>query len=335
MRVYLLSLGLVCSRHFYSMKLLWEEIFILSIQNSFSYFSILRLSAFTLVAVYAIAIEAEAISNERKHNCMIKHLKTLHMLESDFPIFPGGVPDNCEEIIKDFSEKSYQDVIKAKKAESMKKCVDSYLRRHKYPENLMKDSVIVASLSISPKLKPFISRKLQGEDHDLVIRAIGLCQVHKKFAETFDNVMDAPRDSTAEDENPVPFYCARKHVVDNNEIDNKVYHIEMNPKNIDTKTAHCTEFYESYKILVKATIEEVIERHIKNSEYLRDCIRNKMFETQFIDEVLILEVLSEIKLTAAQRETEKQKFLVENDKVMESVLECVWSDTLKPKGLHT
>lgn len=245
------------------------------------------------------------------------------MLESDFPIFPGGVPDNCEEIIKDFSEKSYQDVIKAKKAESMKKCVDSYLRRHKYPENLMKDSVIVASLSISPKLKPFISRKLQGEDHDLVIRAIGLCQVHKKFAETFDNVMDAPRDSTAEDENPVPFYCARKHVVDNNEIDNKVYHIEMNPKNIDTKTAHCTEFYESYKILVKATIEEVIERHIKNSEYLRDCIRNKMFETQFIDEVLILEVLSEIKLTSAQRETEKQKFLVENDKVMESVLECV------------
>lgn len=296
----------------------------ISLKSSFTICFFLRLSTFiTLVAACFIATDAAAIIDDRKHNCMIKHLKTLHMLESDFPNFTGGLPDNCNQIVEEFTEKSCQDVIKTKRVESMKTCVVSYLKRHKYPENVMKNSIIVSSLSISPKLKPFMSRKIQGEEHELVVKAVALCQIHKNFGDTFDNIMNTPHNSSAEDENPVPFYCARKHVIDNNEIDNKVYRINVNPKNLDTSTTHCTEFYELFTIVVKTSIEESIDKQIPKSEYLRACIRNKLFESRFIDELLVLEVLNEIKLTEAQKAAEKAKFLAAIDRVFESVLECV------------
>lgn len=254
---------------------------------------------------------------------MIEHLKNLHILENDYSLFQGGTAEDCDKVIQEFSDQSINEAIKKNRARNMKKCFFSYLKRHKYAEDSMERVVVEADVTMSPKFKTLIISTIDARDQILVIKATGVCKLHKEFGEIFDEIMNAPHNSTAEDENPTPFYCARQHVLANKEIGPN-YKIKMNPKHVNMSAAHCTEFYAAYVAEIKLTINETIDRLIPDIKSLRHCIRNKMYNNkQFIDGVLILEVLCEIQLTEAQKETEKNRFVATHDKVFEQVLECV------------
>lgn len=244
------------------------------------------------------------------------------MLEEDFPTFPGDRTEDCRLIIEEVSDQSCDEVVKSKKLWKMKKCVVAYLKKHKYPEYVMKNAVIMASPSSSYEEKAEKSKEIKRENNRNVEKSVEFCAMHNSFSDIFDHSMNSPQDTS--DGDPVQKYCMRKHVVDSHEIDTSVYPVNVNPENIDTEKAKdfCVGFYSLYKYLVKMAIESVIDKYV-HSETARKCVRGKVFQTQFIDEILMLEVLSELKLTDAQKAAEKKKFMDSNDRIMESVLDCV------------
>lgn len=179
----------------------------------------------------------------------------------------------------------------------------------------------MSTQSMSQDAKAIKSNEIKAESDKSIEKTLEFCMTHKFFSDMFDRTMNQPHDA---EEDPVTQYCIRKHVVDNNEIDTKVYHVNVNPNNIDTKEAAetCRDFYKLYKMFTKLAFEAVIEKNIR-SEATRECVRGVLFKTRVIDLALALEVLSELKLTDAQKAAEKKKFMSFVDEFTESMLKCV------------
>lgn len=274
-----------------------------------------------LVAFCCFEIGAVEVKDNRKLNCMVKWLKEENMLQSDFPNFPNGVPENCDGILATFSEASYREVIERKGLDELETCVTTYLSRHKYAEIEMKHAVISASSSRTPKIHIAMDR--QENEHMVITKAVGVCHLRKSLGMTFDNIMNAPHDKTIEDENPIPFICARKHVSESGEVDLKVYHVKINPKNIDLSKVNCTEVYQIYVATVKMQIDIALKGRLSHFAHLRTCFEEKLFKMRYIDSVLILEVLSELNLTEDQKAKEKKKFLDHLDNIFESIFDCM------------
>ena len=258
-------------------------------------------------------------------NCFITNLKILKKLESTYPKHVSldtneanqGEVD-CEQAIANFFDVLEKKVRKIERLENYTDCVIYELKEHNWFEEIMMQMVYTPS-RLSDKLQ-----KIQEAD----IRALQImekankwCIYKKEFVELFNLIEGRPRNSSEKD---VENYCARKYVVEKGLIDAKEYKVVINPKNINVEDVECENVI---KVILKELQELVEKSFLDDGDFsvLDDeieCIMKKYRENKFFEYILSIDVLSNLNLTALQKDSERIKFAENVVKFLMSSIDC-------------
>jgi hypothetical protein len=260
--------------------------------------------------------ESKAIINYAQVNCYIKRLKIVEKLEADYPEF--NVEDqieSCANYTKILEEEVYKKLALSVRHKTdfgkYTKCIMNDLRSRNWVDDIMKQAVYLASDTLTDAEKTMMVDEIEDNVEKSAVEAFNYCIFDKEFGEVFDEFFKTDDSSSEEDEDPVTDYCARKYVIDKSLIDTALYNVILNPKNLDISAVNCEE---NLKNTFKQ-IQDVILKTIKEEEDFRfdanqmECAMEKYRQGSFIDNFIVIAVLSELKLTDEQKRTERKRFI--------------------------
>lgn len=254
---------------------------------------------FTILAACVISSDARPTNSKDKFklNCAIRHLKSLSMLEIDFPEQDAGDEQgDCVKLIKEASDAVFINPgskFPQNEYQKYKSCMTANLKARRWPELNMKLAVFVTASYLSQNETQQRVSEIKKQRKKLVQNAVKLCV----FSEIFEELFTKP--SREDESSKASSYCVRKHVVENNYIDEKVYKVDLNPENLNVSTIDCVEHL------------EVQTRKIRNEldGKISDCAKEKILKEEYIVKMMAFEVLSDLNITEVQKEAERRNFI--------------------------
>jgi hypothetical protein len=130
-------------------------------------------------------------------------------------------------------------------------------------------------------------------------------------AKQFDSYLkvfsEGSRDSLKE-------FCVRKHVLDNKLMDASVYNLALTP-NLNATESSCAKILESFtERFTKELIGVLSDNGRGFTEEEIDCFLGKLQRAKFMDQMLVIGVLSEVNITEVQKDEERRKYVEFMDK---------------------
>lgn len=257
---------------------------------------------------------------------MVKHLKGLKILKEDFPEHNvGNHVANCTEVIRDTQEAAYDSVvfrIKLANFDKYKQCIVSDLKSHNWAEQGMEQAVILMSESISEQENNLI--RIQRTNNMIIQGALELCVNMDLFGSLFDKMFSESSSSEEEDddgEDPMSDYCTRKYVVEHNLVDKKVYKVIVNPTNLNVRGVNCETILEASIAELRDAVTAMLTSTSNNAETLK-CREHTFVQSNFIDKMMALDVLSELNLTSEQKSSERTRFIEFISNHLKVLIEC-------------
>lgn len=259
---------------------------------------------------------------------MVKHLKGLKILEENFAEHNvGSHVANCTEVIRETQEAVYDSVffrIKLANFDKYKQCIVSDLRSHNWAEQGMEQAAILVSESISEQEKSSKTQAITIRNNRILQGALELCVNTDLFGSLFDKMFSKSSSSEEEDEDdedPMSDYCTRRYVVEHNLIDKKVYNVIVNPTNLNVRGVNCETILETTIAELRVAVTSMLTSRSNNAETLK-CREHKFVQSNFIDKMMALDVLSELNLTSEQKSTERTRFIAFISNHLKNLIEC-------------
>lgn len=141
------------------------------------------------------------------------------------------------------------------------------------------------------------------------------------FGGLFDVMLSRPYDREKDIEGD---FCARKYVVDLNLLDPKTYDIEMNPRNFDPTKVDCKKIVAQQTEKIKDEMKNRFGSHMTCNQV--HCAVEKFEDENYINKIVLTVVLSQVKLTDEQKQTERKKFIKMMNKVTHAMAKCYYSN---------
>lgn len=267
---------------------------------------------FTLLAACAIGSDARPTNAKEKFklNCAIRHLKSLSMLELDFPEQDAGDEQgDCVKLIKEATDAVFVNPgtkFPHKEFQKYKTCMTSNLKARRWPEYNMKLAIFVTASYLSQNETQLRINEIKKQRKKLVQNAVKLCV----FSEIFDELFT--RSSREDEESKASSYCVRKHVVENNFVDTKTYKIDLNPDNLDLSLIECAEHLRRQTQKIESELDGKIS----------DCAKEKILKGEYVTRMMAFEVLSSLNITDDQKEAERRNFIDLMLQLMKAAGDC-------------
>lgn len=251
----------------------------------------------TLLATVNCVSRTTNAKDKFKLNCAIRHLKFLNMLELDFPEQDAGSEQgDCVKLIKEASDAVFVNPgtkLPQKEFQKYKQCMTTNLKARRWPEFNMKLAIFVTSSYLSQNETQQRVNEIKKQSKKLVQNAVKLCVFSEIFEELF---MDS---SSEDDDSKATKYCVRKHVVENNYIDQKIYVVDLNPTNFNVSMIDCGEHLERQTSKIRNELDGKIS----------DCAKEKILKEEYVNKIMAFEVLSDLNITEVQKEAERRNFI--------------------------
>ena len=141
---------------------------------------------------------------------------------------------------------------------------------------------------------------LKDQVREIQDRAIIKCKSSEEFGRIFDEFFEHndQKESNFDGETE---YCIRDYLVGKNLVSNESFGFVLNPRNVRTEIINCNE-----------KVNEVLDIAYKNKTLVpskNDCQMKVYRGMNFIDYILKGNLLSQLRLTNPDKQTEKQNFI--------------------------
>lgn len=140
------------------------------------------------------------------------------------------------------------------------------------------------------------------------------------FGKTFDLALSAGKIPNR-NIGTVSNYCIRKLVTAKKWLD-PAYNLVLNPTNIDITHVDCDQILDS--IITngqKKMVEKFVSKGYKDKENIK-CFEDKLEKNEYLGRTMVLPVLTEVKLTDAQKATEREHYIDLMVEAIDNVTEC-------------
>lgn len=142
--------------------------------------------------------------------------------------------------------------------------------------------------------------ELNEEVKKIQDRSIIRCKSSEDFGRIFDEFFDKNDQKTSKFDGDLE-YCVRDYLVSRNLVSNSSFEFVLNPRNVRTELINCNE-----------KVNELLDYSYKNKTIVlskNDCEMKAYREMNFMDYMLKGNLLSQLKLTNSDKNTEKQNFI--------------------------
>lgn len=251
--------------------------------------------------------------------CIVAHLKAHdineYVLESVDSTFPGTEAE-CESFIRikldEFNEKILENMQEDENARQHVDCFRAASESEEYEITALR-YLAVGMIDVGWKFwrssaKEERYEQLKQEIDKLGTQILEKCAAAEFFGRHFDTAMEK-RPSLEKGENE---YCIRRYLIDQYLIDAFAYNLIINPKNITMENYNCEE-------IMRSILEPAYE-NLKKDE--TECSLKILKENNYYDQLLKLELLSKLTMTAHERRTERQKFVDAMFEITQKARDC-------------
>lgn len=265
----------------------------------------------TVVIVLSISfVHCRSVDDSPQINCYIRHLKNAKKLESHFLERPEAYQvSNCSELIDSYNKKLYQQLASTVLSSIFHDAVDciiSEMKNSNASDDYMK-RLVYSKSKLNSVEKQKIDLELKQNIKTTLKNATKSCKafdgVHRKqFDQYFKLFLDAVKD-------PLKEYCVRKYVIENKLINTALYNVSLNPTANSTEET-CARFLEKFVESFTRDLIEVLKddgRGFNDGEL--ECFLKKLQKSKFIDKMLVIGVLSEIKISEVQKNAERKSYV--------------------------
>ncbi|CAO1317639.1 unnamed protein product [Diamesa tonsa] len=180
---------------------------------------------------------------------------------------------------RDFEGKTYENLVL--KADAMDKVQSGWKFWNYYQKGSKKDA-------------------LNEEVKKIQDRSIIRCKSSEDFGRIFDEFFDKNDQKTSKFDGDLE-YCVRDYLVSRKLVSNSSFEFVLNPRNVRTELINCNE-----------KVNELLDYSYKNKTMVpskNDCEMKAYREMNFMDYMLKGNLLSQLKLTNSDKNTEKQNFI--------------------------
>lgn len=281
------------------------------------------LGFFVVMTICASIRSAEVESIENSFNCYADYLKRHGMLEESFQSEPfNGESILCEAVLSKTVEGVYAGLLEEfKKNDELKvaaECVVENLKEAKWSDLDIKEQLLVFTSSLSENEKDKQMFELEAQQSKISNAAVVSCMAEKEFGEMFDEIFNKEDDQV----DHASDYCARTYIIDNNLIDNSVYHVDPNPKHIDVKNIPCEDIVKKNFEVAEEELKQHLLKDLGENDHKVDCLIKKYHDNHYFNKTLIVALLGELKISDDQKNVEKEKFIESMIKITMSLEEC-------------
>ena len=255
-----------------------------------------------LLAVVLVSSASSSSVNLAQENkeCVVDFLKRNNVMTIENDPHPYiGTPEACNEVVEKIINEFYAEG--TKETHEHTQCMLELMRENKASYVFLKALAYhISDTTPQPIIDGFNHYQVQ-----LSPPAYIYCNNAEFFGHQFDQRVHHAHNYTAEES-----YCLKHHLIhDENKCHANTHNVKANPDNIDVSALDCTE------IIKKNTNLELDYNFFDlpvNSKRVKDCVHSKVADTCYMDKLLSLKFVAELKLTEEQIQTEKIEFVKEN-----------------------
>lgn len=259
-----------------------------------------------VVLVSSATSSSVELAQENKE-CIVDFLKrhSVMTIEND-PHPYTGTAEDCDAVVEKIINEFYAEG--TKETHEHTKCMLDLMRDSKASYVFLKALAHhISDTTPQPIIDGFTHYQVQ-----LSAPAYLFCNYDEFLGHQFEKRVHHAHTFTAEES-----YCLKHHLIDDeNKCHANTHNIAANPDSIDVSALDCTE------IIKKNTHLELDYSFFDlpvNSKRVKDCVHSKVADTCYMDKMLSLKFLAELKLTEEQLLTDKTEFVKENADLFKSV----------------
>lgn len=249
-------------------------------------------------------------SKDEAINCIADYLKSINELESSFQTNPyEGSAATCDYVIKSTNASFYEmwteELEKIPQFKTDLECIMGNLKKTQMSLFLLKELVYEASTSLSDEEKSLkINEAKKAQEKNSLIVSLH-CIATRRYGDLFDRMMTY---TSSEEDNydPKEEYCIRRHVNDNNILNNEIYKYTLNPGNVNVDQIDCDPIMEMFSKVADNKMTNIFEEEIA-SLLEKECYNTKFDVNQSTNRMLAIMVLRKLKLSEVS--DERQKFI--------------------------
>ena len=309
---------------------------------------------FVFIAFVLIATDAAKIDNRRQKvkieknifTCAFNYLKENEMLDSlKFMNFEPNVDEgiDCDELLEEIRDMLYNSTKefyeKDKEFTTHSECITEKLRKFN-----LGDAYLVSYLYTKDKTMSQLRRE------KAIIDATASTNLKKELAEDFcapvinfglyfddlygedpvaanvtesDGEQEEEKGEEEDIEQIKEDYCHKKHIVDSKFIDNSIYNIEVNPKNISFVGLDCNKIWQETTNEYQYALKEVFNGGL-NSPTPKEvrCILNTIKASKYSELLIRTWVFGELRITEQRKIVEKSAFITFMTNLYTEIIKC-------------
>lgn len=272
----------------------------------------LHCSLLLIITSYCFCVTADDDNEVEYENCIIRYLKSINKLSSDFHEHKIAKKVKCGNYVKDFQEEIYSLAVTALNGSAhyeYRDCIIIVLKSLGFADLAMQEMMHGKSRKVSN----FKKEQIYAPPNEITEITVRSCIQSHIFAKLFNEIFNASKRN-----HPVTKNCVWKWMIDNNLIYSKLYNVTTSPHKVEVKWQNCRE-------ILKKTIEhlkKVVIRKLRRDVWLEDK-QIKCAITQYSNHYarfLKITILSELNITEKQKEAEREDFV----KFMNSFTDICW-----------
>lgn len=262
-----------------------------------------------LLAVVLVSSASSSSVNLAQENkeCVVDFLKRNNVMTIETDPHPyTGTAEDCDAVVEKIINEFYTEG--TKETHEHTKCMLDMMRDNKASYVFLKALAHhISDTTPQPIIDGFTHYQTQ-----LSAPAYAYCNYEAYLGNQFDGRVSHVNSFTAEES-----YCLKHHlIVEENKCFVNTHNLSANPDNIDVSALDCTE------IVKKNTHLEMEYSFFDlpvNSKRVKDCVESKVADTCYMDKLMSLRFVTELKLSEEQLQTDKTEFIKENADLFKSV----------------
>jgi hypothetical protein len=281
----------------------------------------MKIIKLTFLAACVLTLIEGAPLEKAVDECIANYVKSKGLVDEKFGT-DDEVTELCKNICKLTSMNSLNNVMKqledyddyknythcaVKKAFMFTSVPDELLTLYTY----QKDDSILSEDEKNEKIN-----ELSQRISIIVTGTVIDCQTDEKIGKVFEQLID-PNVSVESELSPEQDFCVRKHIIDNNLLNNQIYDLDSNPNDIDGSSLNCDEIYPQVVVqiedeIVSSAIQDVDSNEsieAKLSEEQKTCIDRVARDGNYVEKLLPYEYLHEFELSKDLKNYEKHTFI--------------------------
>lgn len=228
----------------------------------------------------------------------------------------------CEEVIEKFrneSNASFEEELGSLYLEDGEaECILNHYKEKRVAEILMEKLIYENSLKITKDKREEKTHAIYKSVEKQKFTAIKLCQFKIQFIKSYFDYLYKKYRNNEPKSSPDKEFCARKYIVENNYIDTSVYHVNLNPLNIDTSEIDCDEILKASKETSETAIESIFE----DTSLVPKCLKKALNDHNLGKILARTCVYGEIGLSDEALNEQRSLYLEETYKLCEDFAKC-------------